>query len=79
MSEVITPHRNFNRRDFGLRIRSLRCERNLSQEDLAKLIFLSSSQLSRVEAGLKKSISIELIEALAVALGTTVLGLLGWK
>jgi transcriptional regulator with XRE-family HTH domain len=68
----------FDRVTFGQRVRTLRSQRDLSQEDLAQLIFLSPSQLSRVESGLKKNISIELVEALAMALGVTVVVLLGW-
>jgi ribosome-binding protein aMBF1 (putative translation factor) len=80
-SELIVndgPTSRFDRITFGQRVRSLRSERDFSQEDLAQLIFLSPSQLSRVESGLKKNISIELVEALATALGVTVVVLLGW-
>jgi transcriptional regulator with XRE-family HTH domain len=69
----------FDRVIFGQRVRTLRSQRDLSQEDLAQLIFLSPSQLSRVESGRKKNISIELVEALAMALGVTVVVLLGWS
>ena len=81
-SELIDNHEptsRFDRITFGERVRSLRSERDFSQEDLARLIFLSPSQLSRVESGLKKNISIELVEALAMALGVTVVVLLGWS
>jgi transcriptional regulator with XRE-family HTH domain len=69
----------FDRVIFGQRVRTLRSQRDLSQEDLAQLTFLSPSQLSRVESGRKKNISIELVEALAMALGVTVVVLLGWS
>jgi len=81
-SELVDNHEptsRFDRITFGERVRSLRSERGFSQEDLARLIFLSPSQLSRVESGLKKNISIELVEALAMALGVTVVVLLGWS
>lgn len=74
----LTSTRPFCRREFGSQVRRLRRACCMSQEDLAQAVFLSASQLSRIETGRKKEISIELVERLARHLQVTPLNLLGW-
>ena len=68
----------FCRREFGVQVRNLRRACQMSQEELARAVFLSASQLSRIETGRKKEISIELVESLARHLRVTPLNLVGW-
>lgn len=70
--------RPFCRREFGDQVRRLRRACRMSQEQLARAVFLSPSQLSRIETGRKKEISIELVESLARHLRVTPLNLVGW-
>lgn len=55
---------------FGRRIRSLRKERGLTQEELAEATRLSAEYISRVERGLA-SPSFKIIARLADTLGVT--------
>lgn len=70
--------RPFCRREFGDQVRRLRRACRMSQDELARAVFLSPSQLSRIETGRKKEISIELVESLARHLRVTPLNLVGW-
>jgi len=70
--------RPFCRREFGSQVRRLRLASRMSQDELARAVFLSASQLSRIETGRKKEISIELVESLARHLHVTPLNLVGW-
>lgn len=70
--------RPFCRREFGDQVRRLRRACRMSQEELARAVFLSASQLSRIETGRKKEISIELVECLARHLRVTPSNLVGW-
>jgi len=54
--------------DFGDRVRSLREERNLSQEALADAAKLHRTHISLIERG-ERSVRLETIEALARAFG----------
>ena len=54
--------------NIGEPISELRIKKGLSQHDLAKIVGMSSSYLSRIEAG-KKVPSPELAEKIAAALG----------
>jgi len=70
--------RPFCRREFGDQVRRLRRACRMSQDELARAVFLSASQLSRIETGRKKEISIELVECLARHLRVTPSNLVGW-
>lgn len=54
-------------RQFGLRVRSLREGRELSQEDLADAAKLHRTHISLIERG-QRSVRLETIERLAIAL-----------
>ena len=60
-----------HRRDFGLRVRELRLERNLSQEALAEIADLHRTYVGSVERG-ERNISLDAIYALAAALDVAV-------
>lgn len=55
-------------RAFGLRVRELREDRGLSQEDLADAAALHRTHVSLVERG-RRSVRLDTIEQLARALG----------
>jgi len=57
--------------DLGLRIRTLRKERNLSLARLAELTALSEATLSRIENGLS-DVSVKNLYALSATLGTRI-------
>ena len=56
---------------LGQRIRELRKERGLSQEDLAELCGLDRTYISGIERGLR-NVALRNIEALAQALGVSI-------
>jgi transcriptional regulator with XRE-family HTH domain len=56
---------------FGQRIRMLRKERGLSQEDLAELSGLDRTYISGIERGVR-NVALRNIEALAQALGVSI-------
>ncbi len=56
---------------FGERIRSLRKERDLSQEDLAELCGLDRTYISGIERGFR-NVALRNIEALAKALDVSI-------
>ena len=56
---------------FGQRIRALRKERGLSQEQLAELSGLDRTYISGIERGLR-NVALRNIEALAQALGVSI-------
>ena len=55
---------------LGNRVRELRCEKGLTQEDLALSIGMDRSYLASVELG-KRNISLENIQKLSMGLGVT--------
>lgn len=55
---------------FGQRIKTLRKERGLSQEELAELSGLDRTYISGIERGLR-NVALRNIEALAQALGVS--------
>jgi transcriptional regulator with XRE-family HTH domain len=63
----------------GTRIRQLRERRGLSQAALGALIHKDGQYVSKVELGLRTSITTGTLEALARALGCTPDYLLGWS
>lgn len=56
---------------FGKRIRTLRKERGLSQEDLAELCNLDRTYISGIERGFR-NVALRNIETLAQALGVSI-------
>ncbi|MBC8553602.1 MAG: helix-turn-helix transcriptional regulator [Candidatus Brocadiales bacterium] len=56
---------------FGLRIKMLRLEANLSQEDFADLVGLHRTYIGMVERG-EKNVSIKNIEKFAIAFDISV-------
>jgi transcriptional regulator with XRE-family HTH domain len=62
-------------RRFGERLRELRHSRGMTQTDLARLAHVSSVYIGRLEGG-GAAPGIDLVDRLAVALGTTVTDLL---
>jgi len=56
---------------FGLRIKTLRQERGLSQEKLAEIAYLHRTYINLVESG-KRNISLKNIYRLSKALGVSV-------
>lgn len=63
------------REDFGVRVRSLRAERSLSQMALAEKVGLHPTYVSGVERGLR-NVSLVNIHVLAEGLGVTAADLL---
>lgn len=57
--------------EFGLAIRELRLERQISQEALADICGLHRTYVSDIELG-KRNISLENIEKIANALGVSI-------
>ncbi|MFL7053230.1 helix-turn-helix domain-containing protein [Vibrio cyclitrophicus] len=55
---------------FGLKVKSLRLEKKLSQEDLAELCALHRTYIGSVERG-QRNVSLVNIVKIASALGTT--------
>ena len=58
------------KRRIGLRIRELRTERGISQEDFANLIGMSRSYFGEVETG-KRNVAVVNLEKIAKGLGVT--------
>lgn len=53
-------------------LRSIRVQRELTQDELAELCGLSKAQISRMEAGSQRNPSIETVVAIATALGVSI-------
>jgi transcriptional regulator with XRE-family HTH domain len=58
---------------FGIRLKTLRKEKGLSQEELAEKSGLNRPYISGIEQG-KRNVSLEVIEKLAEALGIEIRG-----
>lgn len=56
---------------LGLRIKTLRCQKNLSQEKFALLIGMDRTYLASIESG-KRNISLKNIYKISQGLGLTV-------
>jgi transcriptional regulator with XRE-family HTH domain len=59
------------REKFGLRIKSLRLERKLSQETFANLAELDRTYIPSIEKG-ERNVSIEVIQKISIALGMNI-------
>ena len=58
---------HFDQAEFGHRIKHLRKKRNLTQEQLATALHISTNHLSKIELG-KRGISIDLLLNISAAL-----------
>ena len=61
----------FSQKEFGLRVKDLRREQHLTQEQLAAMLNVSVEHLRKIELG-KRGISIDLLLDLAAELGVSV-------
>lgn len=62
---------------FGTRLRTLRREKGLSQEELAEKSGLNRPYISAIEKG-KRNVSLEVMEKLAGALGVGIIDFLNF-
>ena len=67
----------FDLRAFGRRLRAIRAERLLSQEDVARMVGTTAMSISRYERG-RTCPSARVLWDIADALGTTPDELVGW-
>ncbi|MBO5863506.1 MAG: helix-turn-helix transcriptional regulator [Paludibacteraceae bacterium] len=65
--------------DMARRISELRKERNMTLEDVAKIVGVGKSTVRKWENGMIKNMKRDKIAALAKALGTTPTSLMGWE
>ena len=65
--------------DMARRIRELRRERNLTLEQVAKVVGVGKSTVRKWDTGMIANMKRDKIAALAKALGTTPAYLMGWK
>ena len=65
--------------DMAKKIRDLRRERNLTLEQVAKVVGVGKSTVRKWETGMIANMKRDKISALAKALGTTPAYLMGWK
>ena len=63
---------------IGERIKELRLEKGMSQEELGKLVGVQRAAINKYEKGLVVNLKREVIAKLATALGTTPTDLMGW-
>ena len=64
--------------DTARRIRELRKSRNMTLEDVAKIVGVGKSTVRKWETGMIENMKRDKIAALAKALGTTPISLMGW-
>lgn len=57
----------FNQKEFGLRLRNLRMDLHITQEELAQSLHVDKQHISRMERGIK-AISIDLLIEMSVKL-----------
>ena len=57
--------------DFGIRIKQVRFNRGLSQEELAEQVGISRNYLSQIERGISANISFDVARRLGQVLGLT--------
>jgi transcriptional regulator with XRE-family HTH domain len=66
------------RKDFGNRLRAIRQERKLTQEQFAELVGISVDFLSLIERG-RNAPSFETLDQIAKGLGVTVMALFDFR
>ena len=64
--------------DMSRRIKELRKARNMTLEDVAKIVGVGKSTVRKWETGMIENMRRDKIAALAKALGTTPVSLMGW-
>jgi transcriptional regulator with XRE-family HTH domain len=65
--------------DMAQRIKELRMERNMTLEDVAKIVGVGKSTVRKWETGMIANMKRDKIASLAKALGTTPAYLMGWE
>ena len=65
--------------EVAQRIKNLRKEKNMTLEEVAKIVGVGKSTVRKWETGMIENMRRDKIAALAKALGTTPSDLLGWK
>jgi transcriptional regulator with XRE-family HTH domain len=65
--------------DMSRKIKELRKARNMTLEDVAKIVGVGKSTVRKWETGMIENMRRDKIAALAKALGTTPVSLLGWE
>ena len=65
--------------DMARRIKELRLARNMTLEDVAKIVGVGKSTVRKWETGMIENMRRDKIAALAKALGTTPVALMGWE
>ena len=75
---AVTREKVVDLQRLGERLLLARRRRGLSQGDLAQVAQVDLSLISRIERGVKPSLSVEVLGRLATALDTSPNDLLGW-
>ena len=65
--------------DMAQRIKKLRKEKNMTLEDVAKIVGVGKSTVRKWETGMIENMKRDKIALLAKALGTTPVSLMGWE
>ena len=65
--------------DMARRIRELRKAKNMTLEEVAKIVGVGKSTVRKWETGMIENMRRDKIAALAKALGTTPISLMGWE
>ncbi len=65
--------------DMARRIKELRKANNMTLEDVAKIVGVGKSTVRKWETGMIENMRRDKISALAKALGTTPMSLMGWE
>ena len=76
---ISVPNKVVDLQQLGERLLLARRRRGLSQGDLSTLAHCDLSLISRIERGVKPSLSVEVLGRLALALDTSPNDLLGWQ
>ena len=76
---TVTREKVVDLQRLGERLLLARRRRGLSQGELAKVAQVDLSLISRIERGVKPSLSVEVLGRLAVALDASPNDLLGWE
>ena len=69
---VINRGKPLDNAEIGMKIKQLRKQRGLTQEELAEMIVEEQSLISRIESGRKANLTIDLLQRIAGALNVTV-------